>query len=765
VTDSVRPASRKRGCGSLLANASAPPNLVGRRAASALLLSLALPVYSVWSQQADQPSSNNGETRLEPIIVTANRREENMQSVPISIDVVRAGQLEDSGITDTKELGAVIPGLSFQTSLNGMQPHLRGIGTTALSPGEENSIAVYMDGVYIAGLSGGFLELSNIEQVEVDKGPQGTLFGRNATGGVINITTKDPQQQLGGQASVSYGNYDTVTTNDYITGGITDTLAADLAIHLSDQLDGYGKNLYNGEDINKSNDWAARSKWVLTPSDANKIALTLDYERTANSVFSALRPVSGYPTNWGPGAPYPTGQPYLFNGSPWDIANVSDPIHRFSQWGVALTDQSDWSFAKFTNILAFRQDTHFDFWSVQPAPTPAQLAYWYIKDWQVTEEAQLASAAGSPIKWVGGLFFMDDAANMDPLVTYGTAVTPPPLSGLYFHSVETSRSAAAYGQATTPIPWLNSTNFTAGLRYTAERRGIDGNFALLFEPPIPDVQASYVQDHQTFTKLTWRFALDHQFTDHILGYVSDNRGFKSGLYGTVPATIPAIQPEIIDAYEAGLKSDFPAQRLRLNTAFFYYNYSDLQVTVANRASESLQTGAKAKIYGVDLDLEAKLTEHLTINLGGEWIKDYFVSFDNATFFIPQTVAQGGGSVLESLSAAGKSLPYTPNYSLNVRANYTQTLPYGTLDYNLTYSYSGVWFPNADNILRSPISNLVNSQLGFTIPDSRIRVSAWVKNLTNQAVPMFLLSASNPGGYSFQIEQPPRTYGITVQYRF
>jgi iron complex outermembrane receptor protein len=168
---------------------------------------------------------------------------------------------------------------------------------------------------------------------------------------------------------------------------------------------------------------------------------------------------------------------------------------------------------------------------------------------------------------------------------------------------------------------------------------------------------------------------------------------------------------------------------------------------------------------VDLDLEAKVTEHLTINVGGEWIKDYFVSFNNATFFIPQTVAQGGGSVLEVGNAAGKSLPYTPNYSLDVRANYNQPLPHGALDYNLTYSYSGVWFPNADNILRSPISNLVNSQLGFTFPDSRTRVSAWVKNLTNQAVPMYLQSGSNPGGYSFEIEQPPRTYGITAQYRF
>jgi iron complex outermembrane recepter protein len=744
---------------------SAPSNCVRRWAASALLLSLALPVYSAWSQQTDLPSSNNSEPQLEPIIVTANRRQENLQSVPISIDVVRADQLAVAGVADTNELGSVIPGLSFQTSLNGMQPHLRGIGTTAFNPGEENSIATYLDGVYIASLSGGYLELSNIEQVEVDKGPQGTLFGRNATGGVINITTKDPQQQLGGQASVSYGNYDTVITNDYITGGITDTLAADLAIHVSDQLDGYGKNLYDGEDVNKSSDWAARSKWVFTPNDANKIALAVDYERTDNDVLSSGRPIPGYATNWGPGAPYPTGQPYLFNGSPWDIASTTDPIYRFSQSGVALSDQSDWSFAKFTNILAYRQDNHFDLWSVQPAPTPAQVAYWYIKDWQVTEEPQLASTAGSTIKWVGGLFFMDDAANMDPLVTYGTATTPPPLSALYFHSVETSRSAAAYGQATTPIPWLGSTNFTAGLRYTAERRGIDGNFALVFEPPIPESQQSYVQDHQTFKKLTWRFALDHQFTDHILAYISDNRGFKSGLYGTIPATVPAVQPEVIDAYEAGLKTDFLAQRLRLNTAFFYYNYSDLQVSVANRASVSLENGAKAKIYGVDLDLEAKVTEHLTINVGGEWIKDYFVSFNNATFFIPQTVAQGGGSVLEVGNAAGKSLPYTPNYSLDVRANYTQPLPYGVLDYNLTYSYSGVWFPNADNNLRSPISNLVNSQLGFTFPDSRTRMAAWVKNLTNQAVPMYLQSGSNPGGYSFEIEQPPRTYGVTAQYRF
>jgi iron complex outermembrane receptor protein len=717
------------------------------------------------AQQSSDAKASIGESALEEIIVTADKRQENIQTVPISINVVRGSDLSGAGITSSSELAAVVPGLTMQTSLNGMNAHLRGVGTTAFAPGEENSIAFYLDGVFMARLSGGFLNLSNIAQIEVDKGPQGTLFGRNATGGVISVTTKDPTQAVGGTTSVSYGNYNTVATDDYITGGITRNLAADLAVHYSNQGDGYGKNLNSGEDVNKSQDFAARSKWLFTPTDLDRVTVALDYERTVSSVFGGQSPLPQYPTNWGPGAPAPTGQPFLFTGSPWDTDTVTEPRYRYQQGGASLNVEHDFGVARVTDIVAYRQDAKYTNWSVEPIPTTAESAYWDVGDHQTTEELQVASPIKSLVQWVGGLYLMDATTVMSPLVASGSAATPAPLNAVVFSSTETTRSAALFGQATTPIPMVPDTNLTAGLRYTYERRGIEGDEVLQFDPPLPSVIKDPTNAHANFDKLTWRFALDHRFNDDLLAYISDNRGYKSGLFGTIPASSKPVQPEVIDAYEIGLKSEFLDHRLRLNSSFFYYDYSQLQVSTINRTSIVLQNAASAQIYGLDLDLEMKIGGHLTLTAGVEALRDKFTSFSDAEFFVPQTLAQGGGNALVVGNAAGNELPYTPSYSANLGFNYEIPTAYGQLDLSANYSYVSTWAPNADNILRSPVSNLINAKLDWRLPDDRTQIALWVKNLNNQAVPMFMESGANPGGYNEQITQPPRTFGVTVQYRF
>src|SRR6266850_5461801 len=199
-------------------------------------------------QVATNMNQGAGSGGLQEVVVTANKRRENIQDVPIAIAAISESDLAAHGVQNTLDVAAAIPGLTMQGSMNGLQAHLRGVGTTAIAAGEENSIATYVDGVYIASLSGSFLQLSNIEQIEVDKGPQGTLFGRNATGGVISIMTKAPSHAFGGSTALSYGNYDTVVTSSYVTGGLTENLAADLAFYFSNQGGGYGHNLYTGDE-------------------------------------------------------------------------------------------------------------------------------------------------------------------------------------------------------------------------------------------------------------------------------------------------------------------------------------------------------------------------------------------------------------------------------------------------------------------------------------------------------------------------------------
>jgi len=222
---------------------------------------------------------------------------------------------------------------------------------------------------------------------------------------------------------------------------------------------------------------------------------------------------------------------------------------------------------------------------------------------------------------------------------------------------------------------------------------------------------------------------------------------------------------VLDAYEIGIKSDFINHRLRVNAAAFYYNYTNLQVTITHAASTELVNGAKAQIYGLDLDVEGRITEHFTVTAGLEVLHDEFKSFPSALFVTPLPVAQGGGGVGSVGDAAGNNLPYTPNTTFNIAANYAVPFSYGKLDCNATYAFTGHWFPTADNVTEAPVSNLLNARIGWTLRDNRTQVKLWARNLTNQAVPMILLEHANPGGNTEEIDAPPRTYGVTVQYNF
>jgi iron complex outermembrane recepter protein len=425
-------------------------------------------------------------------------------------------------------------------------------------------------------------------------------------------------------------------------------------------------------------------------------------------------------------------------------------------------------FAQLTNILAYRRGDKYLFWAAEPIPTPAEAAGWDEFSHQLSEEIRFSANPNSKIKWVLGYYYLDAAVGYDPFNIEGTAAVPAPLRRISFLAEEKTKSDAVFGQATTPIPGLGQTNLTVGLRYTNERRSLTGSTILTFEPQIPSVETGLTGAQSTFHKLTWRLTLDHQLTSDVLGYISYNRGFKSGLYNTIPPggpTATPVSPEVLDAYESGVKSEMLDHRLRFNASGFYYDYSQLQVTVYTPTSAVLENGAKAQVYGVDLDTEARVTDHFSLTVGAEILRDKFVSFPGAQFLIPQSIARGGGNLPVLGDAKGNQLPYTPQYVFSLSAKYVVPIAYGDLDLNLTYAYTSNWYAGPDNILRSPISNLMNAQVGWALPDGRTRLSLWGKNLTNQAVPAFLNATNNPGGRDEELVQPPRTYGVKLAYSF
>jgi iron complex outermembrane receptor protein len=706
----------------------------------------------VSAQTINTPSSTGSSaelqnsSELQEVVVKAQRRSEKLQDVPISVRAFSAEQLAAVGVTSNADLPIITPGLVFGQQAGGAQPFLRGIGTVAGGPGIENPIALYVDNVYYGAQSGSILSLNNISQIEVDKGPQGTLFGRNATGGLIQVTTKDPSHTFGGSVGATYGDYGTTGGDVYVTGGLTADLATDLSLHFEHQTQGYGRNLYNGAPLSKTQDLAARNNWLLTTADGTQVKLLLDYE------------VIHFIPNYGP-APgtTPLGAP-PYPVPPQDTAGIFQPFGNTHQGGASVQIQHDLDFAQFVSISAYRRTILESDASASLSIDPAfAIASDSVQNnSQISQELQLLSLPTERIKWTAGTYlYRADGGLTPPAVTMGGLIAPLTYFDIYDH--QKSYSAALYGQATTEV--APATNLTLGLRYTVERRDFRGWQSYGF----PDGTSASFSDaqHKIFDKPTWRFALDHHFTPDVMGYVSYNRGFKSGGFNDtlVPTTVFA--PEVLDAYELGTKSTVLDRRVSVDAAAFLYKYKNIQsFRYLSDGNADIYNGAAATLYGLDLDVKWKIIDNLSLSGGVEVMHTEYNSFPLAPLSSPMP---GGGTAYTSGSVSGNRLPFGPRVSSTFTADYLVPLgASGDLNFSGTYSHNSGWFGEPDNRLHQPAYDLLNAQISWNSSDQIYEVRLWGRNLTDTQYVTAL--GSQPNG-DFAVFAPPRTYGVTVSRVF
>jgi iron complex outermembrane recepter protein len=699
---------------------------------------------------AAQPTQAVQPAVLEEIVVTAQRRLENLQDVPITVTAMPAAALAAVGITNTADLVNVVPGMLVQTSAGYSLPHLRGVGITAIGAGIENSVALYVDGVYRGVSSSDAVSLNNIAQVEVEKGPQGTLFGRNATGGLIQVTTLDPTPYFSASAHAGYGNYHTVQSDAYVSGG-TDFIAGDLAVQLTHQGEGYGTNLATGQDINRMDmNLSVRSKWILHPVDGTKLTLILDNAETDNSL-SALRNYQNYPNIY-----YPGGMP-IPNLPTLDVDDNAQPLRRMHEQGASLQLDQDIDSVKLVNTVAYRRDVYTYDVDFDLGPMPYSLNDTRQKDNQFTEELRLLSNSSSSLTWMTGLFYYGAHNGFQPQNVYfsGTAVNPAkPITHVLNETVQTTNSLALFGQATQKL--TETTELTVGLRYTGEKRALLGTDTGFLNGVVPVSLANVNTNFRTNTP-TWRLALDHHFTDDVNGYVSYNRGFKSGGYNVPAPALPAYSPEKLDAYEAGLKTQFLERRLTLNGAFFYYNYQNIQVSRFVNGSPEVYNGGKAKLYGLDLDATVRVTHGLTVSAGLELEHDRFTDFPNADFFLG--CAHPYPTVC-SLSANGKQLPQTPAASGTINVDYRVSISNSELHFNVNEAANSGYYYQPNNEIKQSAYGLLNGSIGWTY--SHYSVTLWGKNLTD----VIYATAVNPAPTAISAAYAaPRTYGVTLGAKF
>ncbi len=702
---------------------------------------------SAAGSQAPQPQSD---TSIEEIVVTAQRRRENLQDVPITVQAFSAQALESSVVTNAADLARVVPGMTMPTSAGYTLPHLRGVGITAIGPGIENSVALYVDGVYRGSSSSDAIALNNIASVEVEKGPQGTLFGRNATGGLIQVSTKDPTVgPLSGAANLGYANYQTTSGDLYLTGG-SELIAGDVAVKASHQNQGWGVNVATGRDVNATDlDLSLRSKWLIRPTDSTKVTVIFDYADVQFST-SALQNYGSTPNFF-----YPGGT--IQSLSKYDVDLDSQPKRHLQDGGVSVQLDQDLGFASFVDIVSYRRDTYR--WNVDfdlgPNPystnTPDQV------DKQFTDELQLLSLNQSRLTWVFGLYYYYAHNGYDPQIVNfgGPAVNPlKPITLVHNTTFQETNSVAAYGQGSLDLGFR--TKLTVGVRYTNEKRSLDGLQIAYLNGVVPVTLANVDTSVTTHTP-TWRVALDHDFTDTIHAYTTYNRGFKNGGYNVTAPALAPYSPEKLDAYEVGLKTQFFDRRVTLNTAAFYYDYSNIQVSRFINGSPQVYNGGAAQLYGLDTDLTTRLTERFSVTGGFELLHTEFTNFAKADFF--NSCATPYPTVC-SLSATGEQLPQAPNASVTVNVDYRLPLPVGELNFDINSSSSSGYFFAPNNEDRQRPYTMVNGSAHWA--HEQYQLSVWAKNITNVIVPISVNQAPTATAVAYGA---PRTFGVTVGIKF
>jgi iron complex outermembrane recepter protein len=706
------------------------------------------------TEAAAAEASEKGQ--LQEITVTAERVSANLQRVPIAVNAATGEQLEKAGVTNLQSLSTLVPNV-VNTGNTSNYTYIRGIGSSNASLNNEAAVASYVDGVYMASPYGQFGTFNNISRIEVLKGPQGTLFGRDTTGGVIQIITPDPSHKLGSNWQVSYGNYQSVGGKGYLTGGITDTVAADLALTYDDQIGSYGTDLCPDlvagvcsptKDSGRHENFGARSKLLWAPSDATKVVASFDYDMFLSDAGLQMAP--GSINSFDHVTTYP-GR-YNFVGVPYSL--------RARQYGTSLNFSQDFADGlQFVSITSWRQlfgtEIHDN------TRTPNNALYTIAEDSRgtyQTQEFQLIDNKPGRVTWLAGVYYFGDVVGYDPRTQTGTSVNSARFLNIF--ADQTIRSYSAYGQVTTEL--FADTKLELGARYTDEAVILNGHYenaaGTVVSPTNTLAGATVYNQKIKYFPWTYRASLDHQFNPDIMGYVSFTHGFKSGGFNLPTPQRNPFLPENIDAYEVGVKSELMDRRLRLNLAAYYYNYQNIQVVIVPGLSGQLFTNAGgAHSNGLDADFEFAATSHLTLRAALGYLHGYYTEFPNAQRFTST------GAAVAIPSAAGYPLPYAPRYSGNVGLTYTVPSSIGEFTFAPTVAYTDRYPFTTDSNFMINRRIMVSAQLEW---DSRaiqgFSVQLYGQNLANQYY--YVAPVESSGGW-YGTPGQPRTYGVRLLQKF
>jgi iron complex outermembrane receptor protein len=720
-------------------------------------------------------SQNQDSEGLRDIIVTAQRRAENAQKVPIAISTVTADTVKALGVINPESLGQLLPGVQLNRSGQGVITYIRGIGSGSAVSGNEPSVAMFIDDVYMPNGSGAVFDFNNIDSVSVLKGPQGTLFGRNATGGVIQIKTRDPSQETHFNLDAGYGNFDKISSALYASTGITENMAVNVAGYYNNQRDGWGRNVLTGADHFTSKSYGVRSKLKGEFGDTTLLITGVFDKRISDEGGLS---VSVVPGTYG----FRGYSPAALGAGFYDAVNDQPMLFRNQSYNVSAKLEHNFGNVTLRSITAYG-DIKFHLISESDAsPSDFQDAILDQGSKTFTQEFQLLSASDSPVQWILGTYYLHDVSrNHTHLFGPAFAVAGVQVPGDTFGTQKTD-SISGFGQMTAEI--LPRLKATLGIRYTSDRRSFDG----YVNRPTGVLLNGPFADKTTFKNLTGRASLDYQISDDIMIYAAYNKGFKSGVYNIGglffgSSTVPGpVAPESLDAFSAGFKSEFFDRHVRLNVEAYYYDYSNIQVSQLQGLAFLITNGGKATIKGVDADLTVTPVHNLTLTWSASYADGHYDDFRNGPMFFPQPPntpiaipascglttypvgAPGGAGATKACDLSGKKTVQTAPFTSTFTAAYSIPTSIGEFRLMGSYSYGGKYYFEPDNnpYTRSPVTNLVNGSVSWTSSNERFGLTFWANNLTKEKY-YNSISENTTGGFRYT-PAAPRTYGLTGKLR-
>jgi iron complex outermembrane receptor protein len=691
---------------------------------------------------ADEQPSAGAENSTGDIIVTAQRRSERLQDVPLSVTAISGETLAQAGITSTRDLALVTPGLRIESTGAYVQPTIRGISNTITSPTAESNIATYIDGVYQATQVAAIYDLPDVQQVEVLKGPQGTLFGRNATGGAILIHTLAPDlETVTGMVSGSYGRFNEVQLKGYVSAPIVrDKVALGLSAFYQN-MDGYKRNILTGETVGDANSLLLRGKLRFLPWEGADFTLTGLYTRRDD--YDAVKNTN-YMGNNAARAFLPASQ---IASGPWEYGGNEDPRAFSKQWSVSLHGDIEAGPGTLTTTTAYTRDNSF--LTSDSDNSARAITFIQTPGFSRTFQQELVYATQQMghFRAVGGLFYYNSNGGQNLDVNRNAQT---------IYARDKTESYAAFGEVVYDL--TDRLSFTAGIRYSHDTA--HAAVALTVGGAVPTVIPA-LGEH-SWGAWTPRFSLLFKATERTNLYFTYSQGFKSGLFNTISFQQTPINPEKVKSYEIGIKSN-EIENLSFSLSGFYYDYTDLQqitaILTAGIPRTELRNAEASKIYGVEANASWNPSKSFSVTAGLTYLHARYTSFKDAIVNTPTGL---GGNQLAVVDVSGNTLIRSPEWSGNITSRYAIDTGLGQFDATGTLFWSSKFFlENGDRVVQ-PAYALLNASVGLHIRDTGAEIRLWGKNLSNKPV---IAGANISLTGDTVVYARPRTYGIEATYRF